>query len=413
MTLTQKGGRYGSLTPFAEPLWYRTGESPYYDQTHISFRARVRDFMEGYVIPNTDQWEKEGLIPRAFFTKAYAAGCYAPMFPEAIGGTPPEGGNYDAFHDLIWLDELARCGSGGIVSAFTIYTMALPPILMVGSDYIREKVVTPVLTGEKILSLAISEPYAGSDVAGMRATAVLDGDHYVLNGEKKWITLSFYADLFTVACRTGADGRGGISILLVERGMPGVEVDRMPLQGHLTAGTSMVTFSDVRVPVANLVGKENEGFKVLMQNFNHERLSIAVQANRMSRICIQESIEYARKRKVFGQRLVDSQVIRHKIADMAMKVDAHWAQCEAVCFQMRAGTPSSDLAAEMAMLKVLGSRTFELCAREAAQIFGGASYVRAGQGAMVERLYREVRSTAIPGGSEEIMLDLAMRQARL
>ena len=195
--------------------------------------------------------------------------------------------------------------------------------------------------------------------------------------------------------------------------MPGVEVSRMALQGQLCAGTSMVTFSDVRVPAANLVGKENEGFKVLMQNFNHERLSIAVQANRLSRMCLQESIEYARKRTVFGQRLVDSQVIRHKIADMAMKVDAHWAQCEAVCHQMQAGTPSAGLGAETAMLKVLGSRTFELCAHEAAQIFGGASYVRAGQGAMVERLYREVRSTAIPGGSEEIMLDLAMRQARL
>jgi alkylation response protein AidB-like acyl-CoA dehydrogenase len=204
--MTSSLSKFGSATPFAEPLWYRTGESPYYNESHVRFRKVVRDFMESYVIPNTAAWEREGVIPRDFFVTAAAAGCYAPMFPAAIGGTPPEGGEYDSFHDLIWLDEIARCCSGSVVSAFTIFTMALPPILTVGSDFVREKVVAPVLTGKKVISLCISEPYAGSDVAGMRATAVLDGDHYVLNGEKKWITLAHYADLFTVACRTGDEG---------------------------------------------------------------------------------------------------------------------------------------------------------------------------------------------------------------
>ena len=225
--------------------------------------------------------------------------------------------------------------------------------------------------------------------------------------------MSAYADMFTVACRTGDEGRGGISILLLEKNMPGIEIRRMPLQGQRSAGTSYVTFNEVKVPAKNLIGQENDGFKTLMQNFNHERLCIAVQSNRYARLCCQEAIEYSRRRKTFGKRLIDHQVIRHKIADMTMKVEAHWAQLEAVCFQMKMGTPSTQLGAECAMLKVLGSRTFELCAREASQIVGGSSYVAEGQGRMVERLYREVRGTAIPGGSEEVMIDLAMRQARL
>jgi alkylation response protein AidB-like acyl-CoA dehydrogenase len=290
--------------------------------------------MDDYVAKHVDKWDEEGVIPREFFSEAHKAGVYSPMYPAEIGGTPPDGGHYDAFHDLIWLDEINRSGCGGVSAAFTIFTMSLPPILMTGSDYIREKVVKPVVTGQKILSLAISEPYAGSDVASLRTTARKEGDFYIVNGEKKWITLSAYADYFTVACRTGEEGRGGLSILLLERTMPGIDIRRMPLLGQRCAGTAFVTFTDVKVPVANLVGEENEGFKVLMTNFNHERLCIAVQASRFARVCCQEAIEYARKRKTFGKRLIDHQVIRHKIADMTMRVEAHWAQLEQIFYQV-------------------------------------------------------------------------------
>jgi len=406
---------FGSTTPFAEPMWYRTGNSPYYNDSHRAFRARVRKFIDEYVLPRVDDWEEAKMVPDEFYTEAVKAGAFAPAFSEKLGGTPPDGGEFDAFHDLIWLDEINRSGSGGLSSHFTIYTMAMPPILMVGSEYIQEKVVTPVLKGEKKIALCISEPYAGSDVASLRTTAERDGDFYIVNGQKKWITCSINADFFTVAVRTGGEGSGrnGISILLLEKSMPGIHLRRMDLMGQRCAGTCMVTFNDVRVPVQNLVGKENEGFRVLMQNFNHERFVIAVQANRFARECVRESIEYARKRETFGKRLVDHQVIRHKLADMSMRVESHWAQLEAIAFQMKNGTPSTMLGAECAMIKVLGSRLYELCAREACQIFGGSSFAAEGQGRMVERLYREVRGTAIPGGSEEVMIDLAMRQAKL
>jgi alkylation response protein AidB-like acyl-CoA dehydrogenase len=160
---------------------------------------------------------------------------------------------------------------------------------------------------KKFIALCVSEPYAGSDVANLRTTAKREGDHYILNGEKKWITWAIHADFFTVACRTGGPGMGGISVILVERNSPGVSVKRMKLQGNWLAGTCYVNFDDVKVPVNNLIGQENQGFKVIMQNFNHERFVIAVQTCRFARICLREAIEYAQARKTFGKRLVDHQ----------------------------------------------------------------------------------------------------------
>jgi len=334
------------------------------------------------------------------------------MWPEEMGGTPPEGGEFDIFHDIIWLDEIARLGGGGLTNGFTIYTMACPPIFIWGSDELKEK-VKAVIKAEKFISLCISEPTAGSDVANIRTTATREGDYYILNGQKKWITWAKYCDYMTVAVRTGGPGMNGLSLIFVERNTPGITVRSMPLQGNWAGGTSYVTFDNVKVPAKNLIGKENAGFKMIMFNFNHERFVIAVQGTRAARACIQEAIVYARKRTVFGKRLIDSQVIRHKIADMAMRVQACWAMVETIAYQMQQGVGPDRIGGPMALLKVQVSKTLEVCAREASQIFGGSSYVREGNGAIVESIYRSVRGIAIPGGSEEIMLDLAMRQAKL
>jgi len=419
MSSNRRGPTYnfGEQVPFAEPAWYRDWESPYYNESHKKFRQKVRDFIEKEIRPFSNEWEEDHIskgteLPLEIFRKAYDAGIYAPGMPIEWGGTPPEGG-WDAFHDLIWLDELARGGSGGVCAGFTIYTMGLPPVLNFGSKYLKDKVLRDVITAKKFISLCISEPYAGSDVAALRTTAKRDGDFYIVNGEKKWITWAIHADYFTVACRTGDEGNGGISLLLIERNMPGVEVKRMKLQGNWLAGTCMVTFHDVKVPVKNLIGKENEGFKMIMHNFNHERFVISVQTCRTARMCIEEAINYGRNRTTFGIRLVDHQALRHKIADMAMRVEALQALLELIAYQMKVGIPQDKLGGVMAIAKVNASKTFEICAREASQILGGASYVRGGKGQLVERLYREVRGTAIPGGSEEIMLELAMRQAKL
>jgi len=207
---------------------------------------------------------------------------------------------------------------------------------------------------------------------------------------------------------------GGVSLLLMERGMEGIETKQMKCMGVWPSGTTYITFDDVKCPVSNLIGKENKGFKYIMYNFNHERWCIVIQASRFARVCLEESWKYAHKRKTFGKRLIDHPVIRWKLAEMARQVECCHAMLEQVTYQMcTMGKDEQNikLGGTTALLKAHATKLFEYCAREAAQIFGGASYVRGGQGEKIERLYREVRAFAIPGGSEEIMLDLGIRQS--
>jgi len=308
---------------------------------------------------------------------------------------------------------MGRSGAGGVTAALFSCTIGLPPILTVGSKELKDRIARDVITGKKISALAITEPFAGSDVASLECTATKQGDHYVVNGQKKYITSGCKADYFTVAVRTGAGGMEGISLLLIEKGMPGFTVRRIKTQGWWASNTAHLLFEDVRVPLNNLIGKENQGFLPIMRNFNYERLGLLIGACRASRVCIEESIKYARQRKTFGKRLIDHQVIRHKIAEMGMHVENLWATIEDLTFQLHSNAPPELIAGTISLQKVNSSRTMEFCAREASQIFGGNSYLRVGPGSVVERIYREVRVMAVGGGSEEVMLDLATRQARL
>lgn len=332
--------------------------------------------------------------------------------PKEYGGTPPP--NYDIFYDFILIDELARCGNGGLIWAvFMSAGVALPPILDKScSKELRDKVARPVIEGTAIMSLAISEPQAGSDVADLHTTAVKDGDHYILNGTKKWITSGTKAKYFTVVARTGT-GMGGLTLFLVDRDMKGVSTRRMKTMGMYISSTAFVDLDDVRVPTSNMIGLENAGFKSIMHNFNHERLMMAVMCNRFSRICLAEGIKYARERKTFGVPLISQQVIRHKCAEMARQIEATHALLESIFYQIKMGANDKEIGGPVAMVKVQCTKVFEFCARESSQIFGGHSFVRGGRAGIVERLYRDVRFNAIAGGSEEIMLDLVCKQAKL
>jgi len=404
---------FGELIPYGDPYWYNDDfKSPYYKETHKQFRAKVRTFVEKEIMPFCHEWDEAGTYPPELHEKAYKAGLLAEIWPEEYGGTPPS--NCDTFHDLILVDELARCGAGGILWAvFFSFGIALPPILNFGSQFLKDKVARDVITGKKVMSLAVSEPYAGSDVANLQTTAVRQGDHYIVNGVKKFITSGTKASFFTTAVRTGGAGMGGISFLLIESDSPGVVVRRMKTQGWWVSGTALITFEDAKVPVANLIGKENDGFKYIMKNFNHERFVLSAMSNRYARVCVEEAIKYARNRKTFGKRLVDHQVIRQKIAEMCRQVEATHALLEQVAFQMQQNVEDGKVAGIIALTKVHSTKTMEFCAREASQVLGGASCIRGGIGEKVERLYREVRINAIGGGSEEILLDLAMKQAKL
>eukprot|EP01113_Clastostelium_recurvatum_P014904 TRINITY_DN1817_c0_g1_i2.p1 TRINITY_DN1817_c0_g1~~TRINITY_DN1817_c0_g1_i2.p1 ORF type:complete len:431 (+),score=99.77 TRINITY_DN1817_c0_g1_i2:34-1293(+) len=402
--------KFGNQVPFCEPYWYQGFHSPYYTENHKRFRATLRKFVEEELKPNVDKWIKEG-YPKELHKRAAEIGLQGFLVPSEYGGNRPA--DFDTFYELIACDELARSGGGNVLGQLAINSMALPPILRAGSEEMKKRVIQPVVRGEKNICLAISEPYAGSDVANIRTTARREGEFYIVNGLKKWITGGLMGDYFTTAVRTGEEGSGmaGISVLLIERDMPGVSIRKMETQFDNAHNTTFIELQDVKVPVANLIGEENAGFMLLLTNFNHERFVLSAAASRAARVCYEEAFMYALERETFGKKLISHQIIRYKLAEMARQIEALHDNLERVCYQFSKGVSDFALGGQCAMLKVQASRTYEYCAREASQIFGGNSIIKEGKGKIVERLYREVRMTAIPGGSEEILLDFTMRQA--
>ncbi|KAI8069254.1 putative acyl-CoA dehydrogenase [Gongronella butleri] len=420
----EKQGPVASPIPYGDPAF--DFNSPHYTESHIRLRKEMRAFVEKELMPFCHEWSEAKEVPKSVLKRCGEVGLLnavsgagtsphvASLLPYGLPcGIAP--GEFDIFHEFICVDELSRAGSGGLVWAVQGgLAIALPPVLHFGSDEMRQRVVPGVLSGDKVISLAITEPSAGSDVANLTTTAKDGGDHFVVNGEKKWITQGLYADFYVTACRTGGEGMGGISLLLIDRNTPGFNARAMDCQGMWGSGTSYLTMEDVKVPKANLIGEINQGFKYIMHNFNHERLGIVMQANRMARVCVEEAFKHALKRKTFGQPLVQHAVIRNKFGHCIRQVEATHAWLESIMYQVKT-LPVKDqprvLGGPIALLKAQATQTVEYCAREAAQIYGGLAYTRGGQGEKVERIYREVRAFAIPGGSEEIMLDLGVRQA--
>ncbi|KAM4064557.1 cytochrome b5-like heme/steroid binding domain-containing protein [Hirsutella rhossiliensis] len=413
---------FGHQIPFADPAWYQSYHSPYFDETHAALRAEVREWVETEIEPNVTEWDEAKRVPEEIYKemgrRGYLAGLLGIKFPTqyaaAVKSVPPE--KWDLFHEMLLTDELSRTGSGGFVwNIIGGFGIGCPPVMKFGSQALKDRIMPGILSGDKRICLAITEPDAGSDVANLTCEARLsdDGKHFIVNGEKKWITNGIWCDYFTTAVRTGGPGMNGVSLLLIERG-EGVSTRRMDCQGVWSSGTTYITFEDVKVPVDNLLGKKNQGFRVIMTNFNHERMGIIIQSLRFSRVCYEESVKYANKRRTFDKKLIEHPVIRMKLAHMARQIEASYNWLENLVYQCKKMGETEAmlrLGGPIASLKAQSTLTFEFCAREASQIFGGLSYSRGGQGGKVERLYRDVRAYAIPGGSEEIMLDLSMRQS--
>ncbi len=376
-------------------------KSPFYDETHQAVAESVRAFVSREVEPHIDQWERDGELPRDLHRKAAEAGVLGLGYPEEFGG---HSDGFDIFHSLVQTEELSAPGAGGLGASLMTHGIGLPPILAMGSEAMKKRIAPEVLSGEKIISLAITEPGAGSDVANIRTRAERRGGSFVVNGSKMFITSAMRADYLTVAVRTGGSGMGGISLLLVEADRPGVSRTRLEKMGWHCSDTAALYFQDVEVPAENLIGPENAGFLGIMRNFNSERLGMAQGCMSMARVALQEAVDWALERETFGKPLIQHQSIRIKLADLVRQIEATQAWVDLLAHQHRHGTGEP---ASYAMLKVQATRTLEAVAREAAQVLGGASYLR---GSKVERIYREVRVNAIGGGSEEIMLDLAGRQ---
>ncbi|WP_315773759.1 MULTISPECIES: acyl-CoA dehydrogenase family protein [unclassified Bradyrhizobium] len=377
-------------------------KSPFYTAEHEAFRDVIRRFVDKKIAPFASTWDEAGEFPRALYLKAAEIGLLGLGFPEEFGGVPA-----DQFMKIVSSQELARAGAGGISASLMSHTIGAPPIARAAQPQVRARVLPEILAGRKISALAITEPSGGSDVANLRTKAVRDGDHYVVSGEKTFITSGMRADYITVAVRTGGPGPAGVSLLLVPGDTPGLTRTKLDKMGWWASDTATLHFDGCRVPVENLIGEEGQGFKLIMHNFNSERMGMAASCTAFARVCLDDAIAYARERQTFGKPLAQHQVIRHKLVDMAQRVAASQAMLEMLAWRLEQG---DNPVAEICMMKNQATQTMAYCASEAVQIFGGAGFMR---GIRVERIYREVKVNAIGGGTEEIMKDLASRQMGL
>jgi acyl-CoA dehydrogenase len=353
-----------------------------------------------------NDWDAAGEFPRELYRRAAELGLLAIGYPEELGGVPA---SY-ALRIPVWTALCRLGGSGGVLASLFSHNIGLPPVVAHGSDALKQRVVPGVLAGEQIAALAITEPGGGSDVAALRTTARLDGDHYIVDGEKVFITSGVRADWITTAVRTGepgSKGAGGVSMLLIPGNAPGVS--RHPLQkmGWHCSDTAHIRFDNVRVPAANLLGQEGDGFKIIMRNFNGERFGMSAAALGFAQACFDEALDWSRQRKTFGAALVERQVIRHKLMDMLMRIQSTEAWLRSVAAQADAGDTGAQWVANVCLLKNHATQTMQFCADQAVQILGGMGYMR---GTKSERIYREVKVMMIGGGAEEIMKDLAARQ---
>lgn len=376
-------------------------KNPFETEERRSFRESFARFVAREIRPFADGWDEAGGFPWALHRKAGETGMFGFGIDEAYGGL----GFDDCFMRATVGEEMGRCGATGIAASLGARNISTGPIALLGSEDLKNRVLPGVLSGETASSLAITEPGGGSDVAALATSARRDGSDWLLNGSKTFITGGMNASHYVVGARTGGPGLKGISLFFLDWGTPGFSrtaLDRK--MGWWASDTASLYFDDVRLPADALLGPENGGFIAIMNNFNYERLGMIAQGLGMAKLCFDAAIAYARERRTFGKRLIDHQVIAHKVADMSARIDAVEAYLNQICWQANEGPMP---VAEICKGKFLSTKMLEYTASECMQIFGGAGYLR---GNPVERVYREVKVMAIGGGSEEIMKDLAIRQ---
>jgi alkylation response protein AidB-like acyl-CoA dehydrogenase len=414
---------FGDPAPWAEPAWYHNIPSPYYNATHKTLRGALRAYIDAHILPYALEWEEAGEAPRSEARRYALSGFafadvprkYQPghlKIPEPAG-IPSE--EMDAFHLLIQTDETARVEGACLISLAGASVIGIPPVIHHGTEEQKGKWLPGLFDWRTSFCLGITEPGGGSDVANLTTTAErsADGKYFVVNGWKKWITGAPWATHMTTAVRTGGPGAGGISVVVIPMDSPGLSWRRIANSGQKAGGASLIELDNVRVPVENLLGEENQGFRVVMVNFNRERYIMSVQCNRKARTCLSVALAYAHKRETFGKPLISNQIIAAKFTTLARYIESHWAYLEQIAYaiqQSSKGWQDPDVAGRIALAKVQGGRIQELANREAQQGLGGAGYQKGGPGATVEQMSRDLRMMVVGGGSEEIISDLAVRQ---
>ncbi|KAL9934716.1 hypothetical protein V8E36_006491 [Tilletia maclaganii] len=427
-----------SDTPFAEAPWISGLPTPYFGTKpeYAKLREWARDWTEKHLLPNADAWEEAKEAPASFYQQAakdglllpFALGIRIPAKLRNLARDVPMPANidperWDAFCDYILIDELCRAGSNGLFQhLYGGISYGCGPINHFASPELQQRILPDVLSGKKRIALAITEPTAGSDVANLSCSAVKseDGKHYVINGVKKWITNGYFCEggYLTTAVRTSgkAGDPSGISLLVVPVSKEnGVSLKLMRMMGQSPSGTTFVEFDNTKVPVENLIGgKEGLGLKHIFNNFNHERMTISYSALRFAHVCMEDSFSYAKRRKAFGKPLIEQPVVRHKLAHMARQVESLQAWTEAIIFQQdNMSTAESNLytGGTTGSLKAHAGIVLEYVCREAINLHGGMGLTKGGAGERVERIWREIKALQVPGGAEDVLLDLSVRQA--
>ena len=366
-----------------------------------ALRATIRRFVQHDVLPHQDGWERAGELPRSLHKRAAELGLIGLPYPENVGG-----GGGDAIDALTLAEEVHYAGgAGGLFASLFTSGIALPHLVAAGDTAQIERWVRPTIAGELIGSLAVTEPDGGSDVAGIRTTAKRDGDEYVVSGAKTYITSGVRADFVVTAVRTSDAGAHGISLLVIEKGTPGFSVSRkLEKMGWLCSDTAELTFADVRVPAANLVGAENSGFVQIAQNFVSERIGLAVQAYSSAQRSLDLTVEWCRLRETFGRPLISRQTVQHTLAEMARRVEVSRVYTRHVA--QRAAAGEDNLVKEACFAKNTAVEAGMWVVDRAVQLHGGMGYMRESE---VERQYRDMRILGIGGGTDEILTGLSAK----
>jgi acyl-CoA dehydrogenase len=378
---------------------------PPFTDEHEALRESIRRFVANELRPHAQEWEDARWFPNTVFTRMAEVGYLGLKYPEEYGG---QGG--DHVHDAVLAEELSRCGSGGLAAGIGAHIgIATPPIWRFGTDEQKLRFLAPAIGGEKIGALGISEPGAGSDVAGIRTLAQRVDGGYLVNGSKTFITNGVRADFVVTAVKTTEEGgHRGLSFLIVEKGMEGFSVSKkLEKLGWHASDTAELAFQDVFVPEANLLGEENRGFYLIMANFQWERLAMALGAVGSMDAVLERTLEFASERRAFGRPIGQHQAIRHKLAEMAVKLEASRSL---TYHALRLFADGHDALREVTEAKLLSQRSAYEVADDALQIHGGAGYMREYE---IERVARDTRLGPIGGGTDEVMKEILGRQLGL
>ncbi len=369
----------------------------YFSEEHEAFRESFRDFLQKEVVPNVDEWEEKGFIDKNIWKKFGEMGYFGLNYPVEFGGL-----NLDLFYTVVFLEELQKINSGGFAAAMWAHTyLAMTHIEKEGSKAVKEKYLTPSIEGEKVGCLCISEPFGGSDVAGMRTTATKKGDAYILNGSKTFITNGIYSDYLVVAAKTNPElGNKGMSIFVVDRASVGLTSTQLVKLGWKASDTAEIAFDNVVVPVENLLGEEGNGFPYIMQHFALERLIMGVNAHSRAEFAMEYALQYMSERTAFGKTIDKFQALRHKVADLSSEIEMCKEFNYSVVYRLNKG---QYVVKEASMSKLMSTKIADKVIYECLQFLGGYGFM---EDYPMARLFRDSRLGPIGGGTSEILREI-------